>query len=109
MIEAKVAKRVPAKKPKLTVVGKERVVPGEAADQREQLLSRIRDFARMYWLAWLVRQETAHVGKVLEDFTDDELGELMRKMERGRDCRNEDIAFDDAGLIRGTLDQALGY
>lgn len=95
-------------RPNLRVVGGTDT-QDEAAEARQALLARIRDFARMYWLAWLVRQETAHAGKVLEDFTDDELGELMRKMEKGRDCRNDDVSFDDAGLVRGSLDQALGY
>lgn len=97
------------KKPVLRIVGGTSFVPGEVAEPRERLLSRIRDFARMYWLAWLVRQEAAHLGKTLEEFTDDELGDLMHKMEKGRDCRNEDVSFDDAGLIRGSLGAELGY
>lgn len=109
LIEAKVAKHVPAEKPRLQVVGGTEHVPGEDGESRERLLARIRDFARMYYLAWLVRQETTHAGKALEDFSDDELGELMRKMEKGRDCRNEDISFDDAGLVRGAMGQHFGY
>jgi len=109
LIEAKVGRHVPAERPSLRVVGGTAFVPGEVAEPRERIITRIRDFARMYHLAWLVRQEVAHHGKTLEEMDDDTLGEVMRLMEKGRDCRNEDISFDDAGLVRGSFGEALGY
>lgn len=103
------AKRMLGQKARLRVVGAEtlrRELPSAPAPgfldaaSRDVIYSRIRDLARMYWLAWLVRQETAHLGGTVECLSDDELIALLGKMERARECRVEGIGFDEAGLVR---------
>lgn len=91
------------RKPQLRLVKREDLEPRPMAgldpQTRNCMYSRIRDLSRMYWLRWLVRQETPHVHGVLECLSDDELRDLLQKMERARECRVEGIGFDEAGLV----------
>jgi hypothetical protein len=89
---------------RLTVVGKEDPAAGGGLNalQRDVLYSRINDLGNMYWLKWLVRQETMQVSGIIECLSDEELTNLLEKMERGRECRVEGIAFDEAGLVKDT-------
>lgn len=75
-------------------------LPGLSAIQRDVLYSRIRDLGNLYWLNWLIRQETAHVMGVMECLCDEELLALREKMLAGKECREEGIAFTERGLIR---------
>lgn len=97
-------KAAPLAKPKLRLISRDDLAPaappGMDAATRDMHYRIIRDLARMYWLAWLVRQETEHVGGSMECLPDDDLLALRGMMDRARECRVEGIPFDDAGLVR---------
>lgn len=59
----------------------------------------------MYWLQWVVRQETQFYGRILDELEDVQLIAVALKMERARECRVEGIGFDEVpGLVRdGTI------
>lgn len=77
---------------------------GLTALQRDVHYSRIRDLGNMYWLNWLIRQETMHCDGIMECLGDEELIALLVKMQRAKDCREEGVGFDEVpGLVRSAM------
>ena len=107
LIAGRIAARIQgrmAERPRLKLVRREDVETPKPAgldpQSKDVIYARIRDLSRMYWLKWLVRQETAHVGGVIECLDDNALTSLLSMMERARECRVEGVGFDEAGLVR---------
>jgi hypothetical protein len=65
---------------------------------RTSILSRIRRLSRMYSLDWLVEQAVFNKPG-LDSLEDGEISDLLRNMERARECRVDGVAFDEAGLV----------
>lgn len=70
---------------------------------RECILRRVRYLARAYKLQWQVDQATFNVVN-LDCLEDPELRQLLKDMERARECLAEGIAFDEMGLVRSNAD-----
>jgi hypothetical protein len=66
---------------------------------REAHYRRIRYIASAYRLQWLVDQATFDIANI-EDLPDDQLSDLLRDMDRARECPQEDVSYEEAGLIR---------
>ena len=66
---------------------------------RDAHYKRIRYLASAYKLQWLVDQATWQ-STHLEDFSDQELIELHRDMDRARECPEMDVSYEDRGLVR---------
>jgi hypothetical protein len=67
---------------------------------RDCIYRRVRDLARLYSLGWLLLQETMHVQAIMEQLPDEELLDLLARMEQARECLIDGVSFDDAGLVR---------
>lgn len=70
------------------------------AETRNIIYGRIRDLARIYGLGLLIRQETAHCSSRLECLDDEALRDVLKKMERARECIMDGTPIDEAGLLR---------
>lgn len=68
---------------------------------REACLRRIRFLTQRYSLAWLVEQETFDTPGI-ECASDQQLSDTLKALENARECLQEGIPFEDAGLIRNT-------
>ena len=87
----------PAKPPHLRLVD---TPPKQLFDSitRDACLKRIRFLRKAYSLAWLVDQHTFDA-PALESLTDESLSDLLRAMERARECIADGVSFEDAGLV----------
>jgi hypothetical protein len=100
LIEAKIAKHVPANKPVLRLVKPPpRRVGGMDEVTRESHLRMIRHLRRMYGLQVLVDQAT--FGRCsIEQLEDEEIIQLHADLNRARECGIEGISIEEAGLLR---------
>lgn len=67
--------------------------------QREAHYKRIRYLASAYKLQWLVDQATWNCANI-EDLSDEDLIELHADMDRARECPQDDVSYEEAGLVR---------
>lgn len=68
---------------------------------RDSIYRRVRWLRDRYGLRFLIDQATFN-RTGLEALPDSELSALLRDMERGRECVEEGVSFEDKGLIRDT-------
>lgn len=66
---------------------------------REACLRRIRFLTKRYSLGWLVDQEMFDTPGI-DCAPDKRLAETLQALERARECLQDGITFEDAGLIR---------
>lgn len=71
---------------------------------RECVLRRVRSLRDRYRMQVLVEQATFNVPN-LDCLEDAELARLLHDMERARECCNDGIDWEEAGLIRSVADQ----
>lgn len=70
---------------------------------RDCIMRRVRYLTKAYQLQWLVDQETFDTPGV-DALEDGDLADLLRTLERARDCIAEGVGFEDAGLVRSIAD-----
>lgn len=74
---------------------------------RESILRRVRFLARSYQLQWLVDQHTFNVPNI--DCLDDHaMPALLNDLEKARECITDGVSFEDAGLIRSSMQDLEG-
>lgn len=96
-------KSAPPGKPALRIVGNVVSLPAATRMddiERESRFRWIQALAKAYRpLDLIVKQ--AMIGKrYMSDLTDEELLDLHRDIDRGRECMNDGITFEEAGLLR---------
>jgi hypothetical protein len=67
--------------------------------QREAHYKRIRYMAGAYKLQWLVDQACFECLDI-EQLSDDDLVQLHADMDRARECPENDVSYEEAGLVR---------
>lgn len=98
---AKLEARIAAAPPKRGKVVALRPAPPSMLDPvtRQSHIRMIRHLRRIYRLHCLVDQATFGKGD-LEDLSDEELVALHRDLNRARECLQDGISFEDAGLLK---------
>lgn len=92
-------RNAPPGRPRLRIVRPGPAEPELDATARRAHVKRIRWMARAFRLQWLVDQETFRVGSI-DHLEDAALVALLSDMERARECLQDGVSFEDAGLLR---------
>lgn len=105
LVEAAVKESAPPERPVLRIAAPPPLrEPARSLDDVTRLshIRMIRHYARRYRVKVLVDQ--ALFGKRgLEELDDDALVKLHRDLERARECLEDGISFEDAGLLKSQV------
>jgi len=106
LIEDKLEKRVPARKPALRIV--------EAQPPRERFLDHVTRESHIKMIGHIRRRWGAPIQRIIDqacfgigeihDLSDTALVQLHRDMERAGECLREGITLEDANLLRSCVD-----